>query len=146
MTAVTIIGNIASDIDLRFTNSGKPVANFSIAENNRVKQADGTWKDGDPTFWRCSVWDTAAENLTESLTKGTRVIAHGEVKQRTYDAKDGTQKTVMEVTVTEIGPSLRWAVGKVERRAGNGNGHKVAATVAADDPWGTGGTDDAPPF
>jgi single-strand DNA-binding protein len=143
MTAVTIIGNIASDIDLRFTNGGKAVANFSIAENNRVKR-DGEWVDGEPTFWRCSLWDSAAENLVESLTKGQRVIAHGEAKQRTYDAKDGTQKTVIEVTVTEIGASLRWAVAKVDKRAGNGNGHKVSAAAAASDPWGVGDPDSAP--
>jgi len=145
MTAVTIIGNIASDIDLRFTNGGKAVANFSIAENNRVKK-DGEWVDGEPTFWRCSLWDSAAENLTESLTKGQRVIAHGEAKQRTYDAKDGTQKTVIEVTVTEIGASLRWAVArvtKVDNRAGNGNGNKTSA-AAASDPWGVGDTGEAP--
>lgn len=142
MTAITIIGNIASDIDLRFTNGGKAVANFSIAENNRVKK-DGEWVDGEPTFWRCSLWDSAAENLTESLTKGQRVIAHGEAKQRTYDAKDGTQKTVIEVNVSEIGPSLRWAVAKVDKRAGNGNGHKVSA-AAASDPWGVGDTGEAP--
>jgi single-strand DNA-binding protein len=142
MTAVTIIGNIATEPELRFTATGKAVASFTIAENHRVKQADGTWSDGDSTFWRCSIWDQGAENLVESLTKGTRVIAHGEAKQRSFETSAGEKRSVIEVTVQEIGPSIRWAATKVERRAGN-----TAAKKPADDPWAvTTPADDAPPF
>ena len=141
MTAITIIGNIASEPEIRFTPTGKAVANFSIAENHRIKQADGTWSDGDSTFWRCQIWDQAAENLVESLTKGTRVIAHGEVKQRSFETKEGEKRSVIEVTVQEIGPSIRWATTRVERRAGNG-----AAKKPADDPWSVSNTTEEAPF
>jgi single-strand DNA-binding protein len=142
MTAVTIIGNIATEPELRFTPTGKAVASFTIAENQRVKQADGTWADGDSTFWRCSLWDRAAENLVESLTRGTRVIAHGEAKQRSFEAKEGEKRSVIEVTVQEIGPSIRWATTKVERQAANG-----VAKKPADDPWSTAApATDEPPF
>ena len=105
MTQVTIIGNLTADPELRFTAQGKAVANFSVAESKRVKDADGGWKDGDSTFWRCSLWDAAAENMTESLHKGQRVIVVGEVRQRSFETQQGEKRTVMEVTATEVGPS-----------------------------------------
>ena len=144
MTAVTIIGNLTDAPELRFTAQGKAVANFTIAESQRVKDADGGWKDGPSTFWRCNMWDTAAENLAESLDRGTRVIAVGEAKQRSFENNAGEKRTVIEVTVTEIGPSLRWATTKVEK-AGKG----TPKPKPADDPWGsapTVGDDSEAPF
>jgi len=136
MTNVTIIGNLTDAPELRFTAAGKAVANFTVAESSRVKDGD-TWKDGPTTYWRCSLWDSAAENLAESLTKGQRVILSGEAKQRSFETNSGEKRTVIEVTVSEIGPSLRWATAKVERSGGT--------VKPKDDPWAsTPATEDAP--
>jgi single-strand DNA-binding protein len=147
MTAVTIIGNLVDTPELRFTNAGKAVASFTIAESTRVKGSDGTWSDGPSTFWRCSMWDTAAENMTESLTKGMRVIAVGEAKQRQFETKTGETRTVIEVTATEVGPSLKWATAKVERtssKAPHGNAKPRNEPPVDDDPWGVGNSEEAP--
>ena len=143
MTAVTIIGNLTADVELRYTAQGKAVAGFTVAESKRVKDADGGWKDGDSTFWRCSLWDAAAENMTESLHKGQRVIVVGEVKQRSFETQQGEKRTVMEVTATEVGPSLKWSTAKVEK-AGAPKSKPVS-----DDPWNApaiGGDDSQAPF
>ena len=143
MTQVTIIGNLTADPELRFTAQGKAVAGFTVAESKRVKDADGTWKDGDSTFWRCSLWDAAAENMTDSLHKGQRVIVVGEVKQRSFETQQGEKRTVMEVTATEVGPSLKWSTAKVEKTGA------PKAKPAQDDPWNaapTAGGDDVAPF
>ena len=143
MTAVTIIGNLTADVELRYTAQGKAVAGFTVAESKRVKDADGGWKDGDSTFWRCSLWDAAAENMTESLHKGQRVIVVGEVKQRSFETQQGEKRTVMEVTATEVGPSLKWSTAKVEKAGA------PKSKPASDDPWNApaiGGDDSQAPF
>lgn len=143
MTQVTIVGNLIDAPELRFTPAGKAVANFVVAESQRVRDADGGWKDGDSTFWRCSIWDSQAENMAESLSKGQRVIVVGEAKQRSFETRDGEKRTVIEVTATEVGPSLRWATAKVEK---TGGGKPKPKPV--EDPWGVAAeaTDEAPPF
>ena len=143
MTAVTIIGNLTADVELRYTAQGKAVAGFTVAESKRVKDADGGWKDGDSTFWRCSLWDAAAENMAESLSKGMRVIVVGEVAQRSYETNAGEKRTVMEVTAQEVGPSLKWSTAKVEKTGA------PKSKPAQDDPWNaapTAGGDDVAPF
>lgn len=126
MSHVSIVGNLTADPELRYTASGKAVASFTVVESSRVKDGDG-WKDGPATFWRCSLWDAAAENLTESLTKGLRVIVVGEAKQRSFETNTGEKRSVIEITATEVGPSLRWATAKVEKTGGK--------PEPKDDPW-----------
>ena len=146
MTQITIIGNLTAPPELRFTPTGKAVASFTVAESERVKGADGNWTDGDSTFFRCSLWDAAAENMTESLDKGQRVIVVGKIKQRSYETREGDKRTVFEVTATEVGPSLKWAICKPEKTGGKPS---VKKSTPADDPWGSApavGGDDVPPF
>lgn len=121
-TTITVIGNLTADPELRFTPSGSAVANFTIASTPRTfDRQSNEWKDGETLFLRASVWRESAENVAESLTKGTRVIVSGRLKSRTYDTKEGEKRTVMELEVDEIGPSLRYANAKVNRtqRASN---------------------------
>ena len=152
MTSITIIGNLVADPELKFTAQGKAVASFTVAESKRVKNQDGTWGDGESTFWRCSIWDAPAENMTESLHKGQRVIVVGEVKQRSFETNAGEKRSVFEVTAQEVGPSLKWAVAKVEKTAAKPSGFasKASKPVSApDDPWGSApaiGDSDEPPF
>ncbi|URM87383.1 ssDNA binding protein [Gordonia phage Banquo] len=121
-TIITVIGNLTADPELRFTPSGAAVANFTIASTPRTFDRDANeWKDGDPLFMRCNLWRDAAENVTESLAKGQRVIAQGRLKQRSYEDKEGVTRTVVELEVDEIGPSLKYATARVERKAGGGN-------------------------
>lgn len=124
-TVITVIGNLTNDPELRFTPSGSAVANFTIASTPRTfDRQSNDWKDGETLFLRASVWREAAENVAETLTKGTRVVAQGRLKSRSYDTKEGEKRTVMELEVDEIGPSLRYASAKVSRtqRSGGGNG------------------------
>lgn len=125
-TPITIIGNLVADPELRFTSSGQPVAQFRVASTPRMRdQATGEWKDGESLFLTCSVWRQAAENVAESLQRGMRVIVNGRLKQRTYDTKEGERRTVYEVEVEEVGPSLRNAsakVNRVSRSGGQGGG------------------------
>lgn len=124
-TVITVIGNLTNDPELRFTPSGSAVANFTIASTPRTfDRQTNDWKDGETLFLRASVWREAAENVAETLTKGTRVVAQGRLKSRSYDTKEGEKRTVMELEVDEIGPSLRYASAKVSRtqRSGGGNG------------------------
>lgn len=129
-TTITVIGNLTNDPELRFTPSGSPVANFTIASTPRTfdRQAN-EWKDGETLFLRASIWRDAAENVAESLTKGMRVIVTGRLKSRTYETKEGEKRTVIELEVDEIGPSLRYANAKVNRTqrntqgGGNGGGY-----------------------
>lgn len=143
MTQVTIIGNLASEPELRFTPSGKAVVNFTVAESRRVKDGN-EWKDGPTTWWRCSLWGTPAENLAESLAKGTRVVVVGEVTQREYEAK-GEKRTAFEVTAFEVAASVKFAIVKSEKTGG-----KPKAQKPADDPWGASdwgqSSDQPPPF
>jgi single-strand DNA-binding protein len=115
-TTITIVGNLTNDPELRFTPSGSAVANFTIASTPRTfDRQSNEWKDGETLFLRASIWKEAAENVAESLTKGTRVIATGRLKSRSYETKEGEKRTVIELEVDEIGPSLRYASAKVTR-------------------------------
>jgi len=122
-TTITVVGNLTNDPELRFTPSGSAVANFTIASTPRTfDRQSNEWKDGETLFLRASVWREAAENVAESLTKGMRVIVSGRLKSRSYETKEGEKRTVIELEVDEIGPSLRYANAKVNRtqRAGGG--------------------------
>ena len=143
---LTIVGNITNDPELRFTPSGAAVASFTVASNSRyLDKTTNEWKDGEPVFMRCSVWRQYAENVAESLTRGTRVIVTGRLKQRSYDNRDGQKVTVMEMEVDDVGPALRTATAKVTKvaRAGGGGfggdggfgGGGNAGGGSNDDPW-----------
>jgi single-strand DNA-binding protein len=117
-TTITVIGNLTNDPELRFTPSGAAVCNFTIASTPRTfDRQSNEWKDGETLFLRAGVWRETAENVAESLTKGMRVIASGVLKSRSYDTKEGEKRTVIELEVAEIGPSLRYANAKVNRTA-----------------------------
>lgn len=125
-TTITVIGNLTNDPELRFTPSGAAVANFTVASTPRsFDRQSNDWKDGETLFLRCSIWRDAAENVAESLSKGSRVIVSGRLKSRTYDTKEGEKRTVMELEVDEVGPSLRYATAKVNKtqRGGGGGGN-----------------------
>jgi len=135
-TIITIIGNLTSDPELRFTPSGAAVANFTVASTPRQfdKTADA-WKDGETLFMRCSIWRDAAENVAESLARGNRVIVSGRLKQRSYE-KDGEKRTVVELDVEDVGPSLKFATAKVARTEHSPAGHaQVATSGPVPDPW-----------
>jgi single-strand DNA-binding protein len=124
-TTLTLIGNLTADPELRFTPSGAAVANFTVASTPRAfDRQSNEWKDGETLFLRCSVWRDAAENVAESLQRGSRVIVTGRLKSRSYDTKEGEKRTVMELEVDELGPSLRYATAKVNKtqRGGGGGG------------------------
>ena len=124
-TVITVIGNLTGDPELRFTTSGAAVANFTVASTPRTfDRQSNEWKDGDTLFLRCSIWREAAESVAESLTKGTRVIVTGRLVQRSYETREGEKRTVYELQVDEVGPSLRYATAKVTRtqRSGGGGG------------------------
>ena len=124
-TVITLVGNLTNDPELRFTPSGSAVANFTVASTPRTfDRQSNEWKDGETLFLRASVWREAAENVAETLTKGMRVIVQGRLKSRSYETKEGEKRTVMELEVDEIGPSLRYASAKVTRtqRSGGGQG------------------------
>ncbi len=148
-TTITIVGNLTADPELRFTPSGAAVANFTVASTPRTfDRAANEWRDGDALFLSCSVWREAAEGVAESLTKGMRVIVQGRLKSRSYEAKDGTRRTVFEVDVDEVGPSLKYATAKVTRRQSGSrpaSGQSWSSTPAAD-PWAQKAGDDDPPF
>jgi single-strand DNA-binding protein len=152
-TVITVVGNLTGDPELRFTPSGAAVCSFTIASTPRTfdRQAN-EWKDGDTLFLRCSIWREAAENVAESLVKGTRVVAQGRLVQRSYETREGEKRTVVELQVDEVGPSLRYASAKVTRapRSSGGGGFSGGGTAPAADPWATsapGGTfADEPPF
>nr|BFE99249.1 single-stranded DNA-binding protein [Streptoalloteichus tenebrarius] len=148
-----MIGNLTADPELRFTPSGAAVANFTIASTPRAfDRQSGEWRDGETLFLRCSLWQQAAENVTESLTRGTRVIAQGRLVQRSYETKEGEKRTVVELMVDEIGPSLRHATAKVNKIARGGGGGGGGAHAPASDPWASApaaagaGLPDEPPF
>ena len=156
-TVITVVGNLTDDPELRFTSSGAAVANFTVASTPRFfdKQTND-WKDGDALFLRCSIWRQAAENVAESLHKGTRVIVQGRLKQRSYETREGEKRTVYELDVDEVGPALRYATTKVSKvsRSGGGGGFGGSgsqggqqAAPPADDPWASApATNDEPPF
>ena len=150
-TTITVIGNLVDDPELRFTPSGAPVANFRIASTPRTfDRQTNEWKDGDTLFLSCAVWRQAAENVAESLTRGMRVIVQGRLKSRQYETREGEKRTVFEIDVEEVGPSLRSASAKVTKttRSGGGGGYSGGGgggyqqgggqqSAPADDPWAT---------
>lgn len=122
-TVITVIGNLTADPELRFTPSGAAVANFTVASTPRTfDRQTSEWKDGEALFLRCNVWRQAAENVAESLTRGSRVIVSGRLKQRSFDTKEGEKRTVIEMQVDEVGPSLRYATAKVNKTSRGGGG------------------------
>jgi single-strand DNA-binding protein len=151
-TTITVVGNLTADPELRFTPS--------VASTPRIyDRQSGEWKDGEALFLRCNIWREAAENVAESLTRGSRVVVTGRLKQRSFETREGEKRTVFEVEVDEIGPSLRYATAKVNKASrgssggGFGSGSRPSGEKPADDPWGSapaagssGGTDDEPPF
>ncbi len=145
-TIITVIGNITGDPELRFTPSGAAVANFTVASTPRqFDRQSNEWKDGETLFMRCSVWRDAAENVAESLQRGTRVIVSGRLKSRSYETKEGEKRTVVEMEVDEVGPSLRYATAKVnrtQRGTGGGGGFSGGGNQGGggqqEDPWATG--------
>ena len=172
-TPITVVGNLVADPELRFTQSGQPVATFRIASTPRIRDnATNEWKDGDSLFLTCNVWRQAAENVAESLQRGMRVIVTGRLKQRNYETKEGEKRTVYEVEVDDVGPSLRNASAKVNRASrgsgeggfsggnsgGNnsnrgsgysgGQGSSSGGSSRTEDPWASdsAGYSDEPPF
>ena len=143
-TVITVVGNLVDDPELRFTPSGAAVANFRIASTPRTfDRQTNEWKDGDALFLSCSVWRQAAENVAESLQRGMRVVVQGRLKSRTYETREGEKRTVFEIEVEEVGPSLKYATAKVTRttRQGGGGGYSGGGGAPAggggDDPWST---------
>ena len=137
-TPITLIGNLTADPELRFTPSGAPVANFTVASTPRTfDRQTGEWKDGDAMFINCSVWRQAAENAAETLTKGMRVIVQGRLRSRSYETREGERRTVFEIEVDEIGPSLRYASAKVQRVQSGQQAQQQPRQQ--DDPWATPG-------
>lgn len=144
-TIITIVGNCTSEPELRFMPNGAAVANFTIASTPRAfdKQAN-EWKDGETLFMRCSVWREAAENVAETLQKGMRVIAQGRLRSRSFDVKEGDRRTVMELDVDEIGPSLRFASATVQRQSSGGRQQGgQQRQQPQNDPWGQQGQIDS---
>ncbi|KAJ1684599.1 hypothetical protein LUZ63_020354 [Rhynchospora breviuscula] len=156
-TVITIVGNLVEDPELRFTPSGAAVANFRIASTPRTfDRQTNEWKDGEALFLSCAVWRQAAENVAESLTKGMRVVVQGRLKSRSYETREGERRTVNEIEVEEVGPSLKYATAKVTRasRGGGGGGYSGGGSQGSsgggwsggsqggsggsggDDPWG----------
>lgn len=135
-TVITVVGNLTSDPELRYTQNGLAVANFTIASTPRsFDRAANDWKDGDALFLRASVWREFAEHVAGSLTKGSRVIATGRLKQRSYETKEGEKRTSIELEVDEIGPSLRYATAQVTRTSSSREGGGAGRGQVADEPW-----------
>jgi single-strand DNA-binding protein len=138
-TVICVIGNLTDDPTLKFISSGKAVANFTVASQPRTfDKASGDWKDGQALFLNCSIWGQPAENVAESLVRGMRVIVQGRLKQRSFEV-DGQKRTVIELDVEEVGPSLKWSTAKVAKteRSGvsHGGGGGYGSKAPADDPW-----------
>jgi len=174
-TVITVIGNLTADPELRFTPSGAAVANFTVASTPRtLDKQSGEWKDGEALFMRCNIWRQPAENVAETLTRGMRVMVTGRLRQRSFETREGEKRTVVELEVDEVGPSLRYATAKVNKTSrgsgsggfggsggGGGGGYNAGGGGGggggygggpADDPWGSappagsGPVDDEPPF
>ncbi|MGO4690457.1 single-stranded DNA-binding protein [Glaciibacter sp. 2TAF33] len=135
-TVITVVGNLTSDPELRYTQNGLAVANFTIASTPRtLDRASNEWKDGEALFLRASVWREFAEHVAGSLTKGSRVIATGRLKQRSYETKEGEKRTSIELEIDEIGPSLRYATASVTRAQSSGPRDGARAVSGNDEPW-----------
>jgi len=138
-TVITVIGNLTNDPELRFTPSGAAVAGFTVASTPRTFDRESNqWKDGDPLFLRCSVWRQYAENVAESLTKGMQVMVQGRLKQRSYETREGEKRTVVELDVDDIGPTLRFATAKVTKsqRGSSGGGGYGGGSGGGGGDWG----------
>ena len=137
-TVITVVGNLTADPELRYTQGGLPVANFTIASTPKTfdRQAN-EWKDGDALFLRASVWRDFAEHVAGSLTKGMRVVATGRLRQRSYQDREGQNRTAIELEVDEIGPSLRYATAQVTRAASTSGQGARSQALAAEEPWST---------
>ncbi|MFP5069260.1 single-stranded DNA-binding protein [Pseudonocardia nantongensis] len=162
-TVITVVGNLTADPELRFTPSGAAVANFTVASTPRTfDRQSGEWKDGEALFLRCNIWRQAAENVAESLTRGARVVVQGRLRQRSFETREGEKRTVVELEVDEVGPSLRYATAKVNKISrgggsggfgggggggfdsgggpqggGSGGGGNSGGGAGYDDPWGS---------
>ncbi len=135
-TPITVVGNLTADPELRFTPSGAAVANFTVASTPRTfDRQSNEWKDGEALFLNCSVWRQAAENAAESLTRGMRVVVSGRLKARSYETREGEKRTVFEIDVDEIGPSLKYATAKVTKTSRSGGGGGGFQSGGGDDPW-----------
>jgi single-strand DNA-binding protein len=135
-TVITVVGNLTADPELRYTQNGLAVANFTIASTPRnFDKASNDWKDGDTLFLRASVWREFAEQVAGSLTKGSRVIATGRLKQRSYETKEGEKRTSIELEVDEVGPSLRYATAQITRTSRDGGGGGNRGGQSMDEPW-----------
>jgi single-strand DNA-binding protein len=175
-TVITVVGNLTADPELRFTPSGAAVANFTVASTPRTfDRQSGEWKDGEALFLRCNIWRQAAENVAETLTRGARVVVQGRLRQRSFETREGEKRTVVEMEVDEVGPSLRYATAKVNKVSrgggsggfggggggydgGGGGGNQGGSSGGGnqggyDDPWGSAppagsgpSSDDEPPF
>ncbi|WP_278313919.1 single-stranded DNA-binding protein [Lolliginicoccus levis] len=163
-TVITVIGNLTADPELRFTPAGAAVATFTVASTPRRFNAQSNqWEDGEALFLRCNIWRQAAEHVAESLNKGMRVIVNGRLRQRSFETREGEKRTVIELEVDEVGPSLKYATAKVNRvsrpdggqaaQGGRGGGFGAAPAAPANDPWGSAppasgfaGQGDEPPF
>ena len=145
-TVITLVGNLVDDPELRFTPSGAAVAKFRIASTPRfLDKQTNEWKDGESLFLSCNVWRQAAENVAESLQRGMRVIVQGRLKQRSYETKEGEKRTVYEVEVDEVGPSLKSATAKVVKtQRGAGAGGFGGGAAADNDPWASAAPAPAP--
>ncbi len=137
-TIITVVGNLTADPELRYTQNGLPVVNFTIASTPRqFDRASGTHKDGDALFLRCSAWREFAEHIAGSLSKGMRVVAQGRLRQRSYQDRDGNSRTAIELEVDEVGPSLRFATAQVTRAARPDGQQRPAASAPAGEQWAT---------
>ena len=171
-TVITVVGNLTADPELRFTPSGAAVANFTVASTPRTfDRQSGEWKDGEALFMRCNVWRQPAENVAETLTRGMRVMVSGRLRQRSFETREGEKRTVVELEVDEVGPSLRYATAKVNKVSrgggsggfggggggggggGAGQGGSASSGGGYDDPWGSApaagsspAADEEPPF
>jgi single-strand DNA-binding protein len=145
---ITVIGNLVEDPELRFTPSGAAVANFRVASTPRtLDKQTNEWRDGETLWLSCSVWREQAENVAESLQRGTRVIVTGRLKARSYEDRDGNKRTVFEIDVDEVGPSMRYATAKITKAAARERGTASApAAPPSDDPWATPAAGEEPPF
>ena len=136
---ITLVGNLTADPDLRFTAAGAAIATFTVASTPRVyDRQEGQWKDGEALFMRCSVWRDAAEHVADTLSRGSRVIVTGRLKQRSFETRDGDKRTVIEMEVDEVGPSLRYTgatINKAVTKKANSNGHRRTNGAPADDTW-----------
>jgi single-strand DNA-binding protein len=148
-TVITVVGNLTADPELRYTPSGAPVANFTVASTPRTfDRQSGEWRDGDALFLRCNIWREPAENVAETLVRGTRVVVQGRLRQRSFETREGEKRTVVEMEADEVAPSLRYATAKVHKR---GKGQPPPTNDGYGGTWNEaaaedGSDDDEPPF